>query len=56
MNRSTMKRWKKPRRQRGPGNPNSLRPLLKRIGKGHIKRRDEKIVRRAERKKRLPDG
>jgi hypothetical protein len=56
MNRSTMKRWKKTRRQRTTGNPNSLRPLLERFGKGHIKRRDRKIARRAERKKRLPDG
>ena len=57
MNRNRTKTWKKKHRQRRTGNPNHLRSLPERWGKGQILRSDNKIVRRARRKKRLPtDG
>lgn len=59
MNRHINKTWKKRGRKRAHsgGNPNPLRPLEEgRFGKGHIKRRNRRIMRRIDRKKRLPHG
>ena len=60
MNRNVTKTWKKPgrrKRARSGGNPNSLRLLAEgRFGKGHIRRRNERIQRRINNKKRLPHG
>jgi hypothetical protein len=59
VNRNITKNWKKRGRRKrslSGGNPNPRRLLLERFGEGHIKRRDRKIKRRVERKKRLPHG
>ena len=59
MNRNVVKTWKKRgrrKRSRSCGNPNAEYRLASRWGNGRIKRRDKKVVRRNNRKKRLPDG
>jgi hypothetical protein len=59
VNRNTTKNWKKRgrrKRSHSTGNPNQTYPMLDRFGKGRVKRRNKRIARRINRKKRLPDG
>jgi predicted RNA polymerase sigma factor len=53
-----MKAWKKRRRARHQvnGNSNHLRKLDQRLNERQTIRRDRKIIRRTNRRKRLPSG